>query len=431
MHLNNISIQGFKALRSFSADLNGNSLSLRGRNGAGKSSVIEAIYVALTQKEIPGVPVHREAVKASVKLGLSEGYTVTWTCTAGGTKSLKIENQDGLPFPKPAEFLRNLIGNITFDPFEFAEKTPAEQKKQLEDILGLDFSDLEAEKRKALDHKASVSRAKKFAEDELEKLADVTEAKEVDTTTLMAQREVLDGLRARRQQFTTRIAQLQEEEHTCLTGISDANEELERLRARALELKTKIIPGLEKDLEAKRTSIGAGGDALKALDEEIASFPDVDGALRNSGEINRKAAAWKRKVSLRESYAKAEVDAEAATMEIAEIEKRRVARIAEAQFPIEGLSFSDTGLLFNGLPFDEKSQSKSTIIKVGCAIAISQNPHLKLCRIKDGSLLDKASKEQILSLLAEHGFQTLIEEVDQEGGDLSAEIIEVPVMEEE
>ena len=66
---------------------------------------------------------------------------------------------------------------------------------------------------------------------------------------------------------------------------------------------------------------------------------------------------------------------------------------------------------FNGLPFDSGNQCQSDILRVGVAIAVAQNPALKIVRIKDGSLLDGDAKAQLLAMLAEHGFQAFIETV--------------------
>ena len=45
------------------------------------------------------------------------------------------------------------------------------------------------------------------------------------------------------------------------------------------------------------------------------------------------------------------------------------------------------------------------------AIAVAQDPALRIVRIKDGSLLDSTARAELLAMLEENGFQAFIETV--------------------
>ena len=102
---------------------------------------------------------------------------------------------------------------------------------------------------------------------------------------------------------------------------------------------------------------------------------------------------------------------EASKQALADIENDRKERLFSAKFPVEGLEFTEDGVLFNGLPFDSGNQCQSDILRVGVAIAVAQDPALKIVRIKDGSLLDSARKRELLEQLSASGFQAFIETV--------------------
>lgn len=423
MKIKSISINGYKAIRSFTLDPDGKSIQISGPNGAGKSSLIEACWVALTQKEIPGVPIHREAVKANIRLGLTSGHVVTWTKTQNST-TLKITDPDGVALTtKPAETLRNLIGDISFDPFTFSKATPAEQKATLQRLMGLEFGDLDGAKRTALDKAKAAKGARDAIERQLDGMAAVVETKAVPLDELLAEQATQQELRDKRTQWAQKFDGFCREEEKAGATIEQSEAEIRGLEARILTLRSEVEAATTYRAELQ-SRIAKGTDALKALDERIAELPDIAEKIRNSSAVNEQASKWARKLELRKEYEEAGVRLEAADMEVQAVEQARLDRIAAAEFPVDGLEFGEDGLLFRGLPFDEKNQCKSDIIKVGVAIAISQNPNLKICKIKDGSLLDPKSKKAMLDLLHAHGFQCLIEEVSHTSDELEAVLIE-------
>jgi hypothetical protein len=60
------------------------------------------------------------------------------------------------------------------------------------------------------------------------------------------------------------------------------------------------------------------------------------------------------------------------------------AAIARAKMPVEGLSFGDGEVLFNGIPLNQASSAEQ--LRVSVALAMAANPKLRVLRIQDGSL---------------------------------------------
>ena len=79
------------------------------------------------------------------------------------------------------------------------------------------------------------------------------------------------------------------------------------------------------------------------------------------------------------------------------------------------MTFSVDGkaILFNGVPFSQCSSSER--LRVSMAIAIAQNPGLKVIQIRDGSMLDSTSLALVSEMAEEHGYQVWVERVDETG----------------
>ena len=397
MKINSIKINGFKALQSFEVELNGESLELRGDNGMGKSSVIDAIWVALTGNDIPQVPVHREAVKASIGLGLDNGYTVTWKCSAG-KKELVVEGPDGR-VPEPRKFLDAMIGRIAFDVFEFVDKAPGKQKEEIQKLLGLDLSDLDAAKRRTLDEKKDAEATVASLERQINAMGEVSNVAPVDVQQLLLAQEHRNAVGEKLAGAKNKIAQ-------SIESMDSKARDLEEAKRRVSDLESAMI-GIQADINTAR----AIRDDAQA---EFDALPDPAPQIATASEANVAASRYQQKVQLRREWGNKAQVVEAAKLKLEGLEQERIRRLAAAPWPVQGLAFSDDGLLFNGLPFTRENQCMSDIVKVGVAIAVAQNPALKIVRVKDGSLLGKAKREELLAAMREHGYQVFLEMVTED-----------------
>lgn len=97
---------------------------------------------------------------------------------------------------------------------------------------------------------------------------------------------------------------------------------------------------------------------------------------------------------------------------IEQIKARKEARLREAKLPVQGLSVSDDGVLFNGVPLSQASQAEK--IRVGVAVALAQNPRFRVVIVRDGSLLDDNSRAMLKQACKEAGAQLVLELVRPE-----------------
>lgn len=414
MKIETITINGFKKLQQFAIDPAGKSVEIKGRNGQGKSSIIDAIWCTLTGKDVPGVPVNRESVTAKIVVGLDDGHTARLSFSSKGNKSLVVEGPDGEPVKAPATFLENLIGKISFDPFEFVNQTPQKQRAFLQQLLGLDFADLDSDKTFQLEQKREIDRDAVAIEREAEALLDAQNVERVDVSDLVAKQNERAEVIAKGRDAAAAVERAESAAESAKVSVLSLEEQIAALNGRLESAKAHAATEASK-VAPLRTS-------LELLRAQVAGMPDNSEAIRNAGETNRQADRWAKRLELVARSKSIKGDLDAVKMKLEGIEGERQSRIMDAKFPVPGLTFSVDGVLFNGLPFDSGNQCQSDILRVGVAIAVAQNPTARIVRIKDGSLLDSSAKASLLAMLAENGFQAFIETVAD--CDLTAHVIE-------
>jgi hypothetical protein len=112
------------------------------------------------------------------------------------------------------------------------------------------------------------------------------------------------------------------------------------------------------------------------------------------------------------------------TDRIAEIDQQKATEIANADWPVPGMEFTEDGVLLDGLPFAQASTSQRIMasVKVGMAL----NPTLRLMVCANGSELDRTTLDELSRTLKENDFQMLVELVTRssEDRDRCAVIIE-------
>ena len=414
MKIETIAINGFKKLQQFAIDPAGKSVEIKGRNGEGKSSIIDAVWCTLTGKDVPGVPVNRESVTAKIVVGLDDGHPARLSFSSKGNKSLVVEGPDGEPVKAPATFLENLIGKISFDPFEFVNQTPQKQRAFLQQLLGLDFADLDSDKAFLLEQKREIDRDAVAIEREAETLLDAQNVDRVDVSDLVAKQNERAEVIAKGREAAAAVERAESVVESAKASVASLEEQIAALNGRLESAKAHAATETSK-VAPLRTS-------LELLRSQVAGMPDNSEAIRNAGETNRQADRWAKRLELVARSKSIKGDLDAVKMKLEGIEGERQNRIMDAKFPVPGLTFSVDGVLFNGLPFDSGNQCQSDILRVGVAIAVAQNPTARIVRIKDGSLLDSSAKSSLLAMLAENGFQAFIETVAD--CDLTAHVIE-------
>ncbi|GJE29773.1 AAA family ATPase [Methylobacterium organophilum] len=389
MKIIELTAENVKRLKAVAIRPDGNLVEISGRNGQGKSSVLDAIWWALAgQTPIQSVPIRKGEEEARIRLDLGEIKVIrTFKGREDGTfsTSIVVESQEGARFPSPQKMLDSLLGQLSFDPLAF---TRMDGKRQLEALKrfvpGVDFAAIEKANRVDFEKRTDLNREVRTLRAQAAGIvvpAD-TPAERIDDAALVAEMEraaehngQIERRKANREAFVADVDRMREEERRIETDIA-------RLQASREALQTKIAAKVKQLNEAE--ALPAPIDTA-SLRERIAAAREVNQAVVAREQRDRV-----------EAQARA-VEAQAAALTTA-IEKRAAEKrtaIEKADLPVPGITFGEDEILLNGVPFDQASSSEQ--LRTSVAIAIAANPKLRVIRVQDGSLLD----EEAMRILAE------------------------------
>ena len=370
MKIIKLQAENIKKLRAVEITPTDDVVILSGKNEAGKSSVLDSICMALGAK-MPSMPIREGETKAKIKLDIGE-YVVTKTITrkdgGGYSVSLKIEDENGAKIDKaPQTLLNGLLGELAFDPLEFKNMKPAEQLDMLKRLSGLDFTELDNQRREAYEERTVVGRTVKKMEGQISGFdipADVPD-EEIDIAELSKEK---DSIQERIELVLKTIDNLGES----MSDVSDIEREIQQLEATLKARREQLDDAIKLKSEwmKKSEEIQSKGrepelQKIKAeITEKINTASKINQAVRDKKNFES--------VCIDLSGARKEVDD--LTEKIENIDRKKADTIKAADMPIDGLSLGLDGILYNGIPFDQLSGAQS--LRVSTAMAMAMNPTL-------------------------------------------------------
>jgi recombinational DNA repair ATPase RecF len=124
----------------------GDHVVLTGDNGQGKSSILDAVYLALTNKGLED-PIRHGTSRASIKLHIDGAEGNFWIERNISRKSntLRVYPENGEDIKAPQRFLDGLIGTLAFDPLEFMRMDAEHQAEMIRRLVGIDTTAIDQE----------------------------------------------------------------------------------------------------------------------------------------------------------------------------------------------------------------------------------------------------------------------------------------------
>jgi DNA repair exonuclease SbcCD ATPase subunit len=398
-----LNAENIKRLKAVEISPDGAVQIVAGRNAQGKSSVLDAIWMALDWKAAGKAtprPVRDGEDAGRVRLDLGDLIvTRKWT---SGKSTLLVEGADGSTKQRPQELLDTLLGYLSFDPLAFTQQGDREQVQTLLGLVDLPFKpdELDAQRQALYDARHAIGQDLARAKGAFETLpapAATLPTEEASTTGLLAEYDAAQQEIQKRAEVERRVQTASLEEHAAAQAVRDAQQALAEAQSRHADATTAVAAASQTFV-----SLGDAPD-LAPIKERLASIEETNAAVRRAEEYR---AAKVSSDALNAAY-------EAKTVEIAALDKRKADGLAAAQFPIEGLSFGDGGVTYNGVPFCQASSGEQ--LRVSLALAMAMNPELRVIRITDGSLLDSDNMALINDMAVEHDFQVWVERIDESG----------------
>ena len=377
----------FKRLRAVEINPDGNLVVIAGRNGQGKSSVLDAITAALggtSTKALPR-PIRDGEDKAQIVLE-TEDLIVTRKFSGSGS-TLTVKGKDGATYSKGQAKLDQLLGRLSLDPLAFTQLSEKDQLKTLLDLVDLPFkpADIEAERAKVFAERTDVNRRVKELQGQAAgySIPASTPDEEISVSGLLSEYRAGQELN-----HNIDVA------HTARNGWADKVERMKRELADA-----------EQQLKAAQEKVDTAPAKvdLEAIQSQIDTAEQVNAAVREKKQAKQVS---QRLMAL-------QLDAKQLSDQLEAIDKRKADGLAAATFPVDGLGFDADGVTYQGVPFKQASSAEQ--LRVSLAMAIALNPGLRVIRIADGSLLDSTNLELIEEMAVSNDYQVWIEMVNESG----------------
>ena len=404
MNIEHVHIESYKGIDSIDVEARGRNVFVIGGNAQGKTSVISAIWAALTNKGIPPEPIQAGKRKAVIQVELN-----------GLVAELKFEKkpkgkiartfsltdtETGEVVESPRAAMQRIIGTLDFDPFAFMTMTPKAQLDYFCKVFGVDVKRLEQDYDE-LNEAITYNKKQIIA---------ITESIEPYDPKLLSvnvtsQSELLEEYQQAVKAETERAA--------FIDRLTSTKAKAEALKAKILSMGEELV-----DLQDKV----AKGEAWLAANEAPDSGKIKETLDSFESEAAAIALAHKSKAA-EDSIVKLEEENE----ENANAKKAKLAAkkhlISEHLKNVDGLTFDDRGFLLDGLPFHIDQSNTAAQIVAGIKLGSSLLGDVKIIRF-DGSLLDSDSMKEVGDFAEAQGLQLFVELVDRQNGGLRIEYTE-------
>ena len=373
--INSLELDDVKRIKAVKIEPTENGLTvIGGRNGQGKTSVLDAIaWVLGGEKFRPSEPARNGSlVPPKLCVKLSNGIVVE---RSGKNSTLKVTDPNG--GKSGQQLLNAFISTFALDVPKFLQSTAKEKADVLLQIIGVGDKLAELERREStlynrrLEIGRIADQKAKFAA-EMPKYTGVPEVP-VSVSDLIRQQQEILARNGENERLRSRAFELQAQRNTYAEKVNQLTEELEKYR--------KLLAAAENDMTAAfKTSEQLHDESTEELENNIRDIEALNIKIRSNLD-KEKAEMDARQFS--DEY-------EVLTKQIADVRESRQKLLDSAELPLAGLSVEDGELTYNSAKWDCMSGSEQ--LKVSAAIVRKLNPECGFV------LLDKLEQMDIDTL---------------------------------
>ncbi|MEQ7202333.1 AAA family ATPase [Lactococcus lactis] len=348
--INKLEIENVKRVKAVSLEPTQNGLTvIGGRNGQGKTSILDSIAWALGGNKYKPSQPHREGsvLPPNLQISLSNGLEIK---RDGKNSDLKVIDPSGQKAGQ--KLLDSFVEEFALNLPKFMESSNADKARTLLQIIGVGdkLAEFEKKEQELYNERLVIGRVadqkKKFA-------AEMTYFSE-------APKELIS------------VSELIQEQQAILAKNAE-NERLigqrDSLKQRQTQLDSEIARLIEEKAKVDQQLEIAEKDALDLHDE---STEQLEYSISNTEEINRKVRANldKEKAEQDAQFEKEKYDNLSAQIDRIRLDKNQL--LEDTDLPLPGLSVAEGELLYKGQRWDNMSGAEQ--LKVSTAIVRKLNP---------------------------------------------------------
>lgn len=446
-------------------DLNGKSVELIGSNGVGKSSVLDAVRLALTNNSKRKYIVRNGQTEGRVYVKLDNGITIDRKKRTNKSDYKSIKDENGNEITSPEAFLKDIFTPLQLEPVEFLSMSEQEQNRILlnlikfdkdkqqfitekfgENINWVDYSDsileilnqIQAKDGKYYVDREEINRNARNAQAIVNDIAkDIPEGYDAEKwrnyslsdkySELSQNKEYnakIDKCIAYKQDYTNKIEQIETvEKNKILTIEADKNAEKSIIEGKIKEY-TNEIKILQQKLETLDASYSSRIENAKAetiaekakLEEniEIANEWSVkekletdtlENELKIAEEMKNHLNEYDRMIEMQHNVEKLREQSERLTDKIELARKLPGEILKEVEIPVKNLTVENGIPLVNGLPVGNLSEGEKLQLCVDVTLGDKNN--LKLILIDGTEKLSEENRNKLYEICKEKGLQVI------------------------
>lgn len=396
--INELLIENVKRVKAVQFEPSADGLTIiGGRNGQGKTSVLDAIAWALGGNNYkPSVPERDGAlVPPNLHIELSNGLIVE---RKGKNSTLKVTDPNGNKSGQ--QLLNEFVSTLALDLPKFINGSDKDKADSLLKILGIGdvLAQLDTKENQLYVQRTEVGRIadrKKKAADEMPMYPNVPKEPVSATELIKQQQEILarNGENERKRQDAARYEQM-------LASAQIAFDEAKAALQKA-----------EQDcLTARKSAEDLHDEGTAELEKNLAEIEALNIKIRAN---STKEAAEVEANNLQQEY-------DGLTGQIESVREERSKLLDSAELPLPGLSVKDGKLIYNNMPWDGMSGSDQ--LKVATAIVRKLNPQCGFVLMDKLEQMDLETLQEFGAWLKAEGLQVIATRVST--GDECSIIIE-------
>lgn len=400
MKIKRIEVKNFKAIGEQIVDFNGCSAIITAANDKGKTSLLRGL-IDRFRSEKPEIIVKEGEAKGYNTVELTDGSLIEWKFTQK-TETFAFTTKDGI---RQTQGVLGTIGEkyfgSKFDIDGFLRSGPKAQEKELQKIVGLDFTAIDQQYAEAYTERTTANRKLK------ELLAKKKEKPTpVEKPNIQSIKDEISKIENHNREYREMLDEADKLEHI----VAQVEQLIKGTKLESLFSYAQAIEQIEilRQVESKITDIAPVNKRLEDAYEQQRAYDSYE---RDLEDYNEWVADGK----------KARAEAEAADKLVKDIEAEKADMIATADMPME-FEFGPDGLLYRGLPLDENQISQSAryiaALKLG-AMMIGDVRTLHF----DASSLDNENLKNVQFWAENNDLQLLIERPDYDGGEIKYQIV--------
>jgi DNA repair exonuclease SbcCD ATPase subunit len=444
-------------------DLTGQSIELVGPKGSGKTSVLDAIRYALTNRSERDYIIHQGAEEGEILIETDTGLSIDRKTRTNKTDSVKVKDGNMLQ-TRPAEFLNGIFTPLQLNPIEFTQMPRAEKNRVILNLIEFDW-DLNWIREKF----GEIPPIQSYDKHILEVLADIQaengayyqSRQDLNSKILYQTKSVKDiadtipegykfehwndyetGPKYAELERRRRNNSLIEKAGLFVSGYNNKLRGIEADREIAKSAATSAIQtersGLQSTIERLRAEIKAAEDKLTTLDAKLkdkvavidAEYATAKAKLDADNQISQEwadkkvepvddllaeineAESMKKHLNEYQRMARMQEEIEKMKAQSEEFTKKiKIARelpgeiLQSATIPIEGLTVENGIPLINGLPISNLSDGE--LLSLCVDITIQKPGSLQIILVDGAERLDTKSRDELYTKCRDKGLQLI------------------------